>query len=281
MSVKDILAVLGPEEGDLSALAAAQNLAQRWGAQVSAVLITPLPDEPLAYEPTAVAGVWAEMLARARQAATVALGRITARFPAGEEAGVRTVEALARDVGRMAGLQARYADLCVLARPHGEAGGGLRQDLVEGVLFQSGRPALIVPPQWPAEAEIGRRPVLAWDASREATRALSEADVFLDECEEAAVVTVDAKPRAWGHSEQPGQTIAAHLARRGVDAQVHNIDTEPRTSTTAALLEACRAARGDLIIMGGYHTPRLLELVFGGATRDLLVHADVPLLMAH
>ena len=169
----------------------------------------------------------------------------------------------------------------MLARPHEGPAGGVRQELIEGVLFQSGRPALIVPPDWPAEAEIGRRPVLAWDASREATRALSEADVFLDTCEEVAVITVDAKPRAWGHGEQPGQAIAAHLARRSVAAVVHNIESEPRASTTAALLGACREARGDLLIMGGYHTPRLLELVFGGATRDLLGQADVPLFMAH
>ncbi|MBY0447681.1 MAG: universal stress protein [Hyphomonadaceae bacterium] len=279
MSVRDILAVLGPEEGDLCALAAAQQLATRWAAHVSAVLISPLPDEPLAYEPVAGAGVWAEMLAHAREAAAEAQQRISARL--GDSANLRTVEALARDVGRMAGLHARYADLCILARPHSEAAGGLRQELVEGVLFQSGRPALIIPPEWPADAAIGRRPVLAWDASREATRALSEADVFLDACEEITVITVDAKPRAWGHGEQPGAAIAAHLARRKVAAQVRNIASERGESTTAALLGACRDARGDLIIMGGYHTPRLLELVFGGATRDLLTQADVPLLMAH
>ena len=33
--------------------------------------------------------------------------------------------------------------------------------------------------------------------------------------------------------------------------------------------------------MGGYAHSRLRELVFGGATRDLLRSATVPLLMAH
>lgn len=281
MSVKDILAVLGPDPADLAALAAAEQLGRRFHAHVAAVLITPLPDEPLAYEPTAVAGVWAEMLARAREAARTARSAIEARFAASGDGELRLVEALARDVGRMAALQARYADLTVLTRPQEDASGGLRQDLVEGVLFQSGRPALILPEAWPQEADIGRRPVLAWDASREATRALSEADIFLDACEELTVVTVDAKPRTWGHGEQPGHTIAAHLSRRGVKVQVRNIETESGESATAALLAACGEAQADLMIMGGYHTPRLLELVFGGATRDLLARADVPLFMAH
>jgi nucleotide-binding universal stress UspA family protein len=37
----------------------------------------------------------------------------------------------------------------------------------------------------------------------------------------------------------------------------------------------------DLVVMGGYAHARVRELLFGGATRDLLEEAPVPLLMAH
>lgn len=282
MSLKDVLAILASADADEAAIAASERLAERFGAHVGAAFLTPLPDEPLAYEPTAVAGVWAELLGRARLQAQAEKQRLEARLArAGRAIELRAAEALLRDLGRIAAVHARYADLAVVTRPADDDAGALRADVVEGVLFHSGRPLLIVPPDWPADREIGLRPVLAWDASREATRALSEADVFLDTCEQATVVTVDAKPRAWGHGEAPGFNIAAHLARRGVTASVRNVETASGEGTTEALLKACRDAGGDLMVMGGYHSPRLLELVFGGATRDLLSTADVPLLMAH
>jgi len=280
MSLKDILAIIVSPTGDEPALKAADALAARFGAQMAVAHVTALPDEPLAYEPSVVAGVWAELLGRARAEAAAERAALTGRLdPSGQPIEVRPAEALARDVGRVAAVHARYADLAVLTRPFEGDERGLRQELVEGVLYHSGRPALIVPPHW-AGAEIGRRPILAWDASREATRALSEADMFIDGAEHVTVVTVDAKPKAFGHGEQPGANIAAHLARRGASVAVENIESE-RGGTTQALLAACKAARGDLMIMGAYGAPRLLEMVFGGATRDLLASADIPLLMAH
>jgi nucleotide-binding universal stress UspA family protein len=37
----------------------------------------------------------------------------------------------------------------------------------------------------------------------------------------------------------------------------------------------------DLIVMGAYGRMRLIELIFGGATRAILRRATLPVLMAH
>ncbi len=132
-------------------------------------------------------------------------------------------EALAHDLGRVAAVHARYADLPVMTRPTLSDSHDPHLDLVEGVLFHSGRPALVVPPDWRGSI-IGRRALLAWDASREATRALSEADWLIEGAEQVSVVTIDAKPKAFGHSDQPGSMIAAHLMRRGLPTQIRNIE---------------------------------------------------------
>jgi hypothetical protein len=66
MSVKDILAIVLSATQDDAALRAAESLAGRFGQKLSAAFLTALPDEPVAYEPSVVAGVWAELLARAR-----------------------------------------------------------------------------------------------------------------------------------------------------------------------------------------------------------------------
>lgn len=280
MSWKDILAIVAEAEADESAMALAEALAVQFDAHLSAAFLTPLPDEPLAYEPTVVAGVWAELLGRARQEAQDERNRVEARLKASARpCELRAAEALSRDLGRVAAVHARYSDVAVMTRPHDGPGGDLRAEIVEGVLFHAGRPALIAPPGWTGKS-IGKRVVVAWDASREATRALSESKPLLAGAEQVTVVTVDAKPKMFGHGDQPGANVAAHLARRGLTAEVRNVDSMGR-SASFAILEEANNLQADLVVMGGYAHSRLRELVFGGATRDLLRAANVPLLMAH
>ncbi|MGD9814583.1 MAG: universal stress protein [Hyphomonadaceae bacterium] len=281
MSWKDILVIVSEAEADEPALALGEALARQCAdCHLAAAFLTPLPDEPLAYEPTVVAGVWAELLSRARQDAEAERKRVEARLKQLEKAcELRNAEALSRDLGRVAAVHARYADVAVMTRPGDGVGAELREEIIEGVLFHSGRPALVAPPGW-SGAAIGKRVVVAWDASREATRALSEADDILEFAEAVTVVTVDAKPKMFGHGDQPGANIAAHLSRRGLPAEVRNVDSMGR-SASLAILEEANALGADLVVMGGYAHSRLRELVFGGATRELLRTANVPLLMAH
>ncbi|MEZ5995534.1 MAG: universal stress protein [Hyphomonadaceae bacterium] len=281
MSWKDILVIVSEAEADEPAIALGEALvAGNEGCHLAAAFLTPLPDEPLAYEPTVVAGVWAELLGRARQEAEAERKKVEARLKQdAHSCELRGAEALSRDLGRVAAVHARYADVAILTRPVDGPGVELREEIVEGVLFHSGRPALIAPPGWKGTS-VGKRVVVAWDASREATRALSEAQSMLERAEKITVLTVDAKPKMFGHGDQPGANIAAHLSRRGLPAEVRNIDSMGR-SASAAILEEAKALNADLVVMGGYAHSRLRELVFGGATRELLRTADVPLLMAH
>ena len=281
MSWKDILVIVSEVETDEPALALGEALAKQCSdCHLAAAFLTPLPDEPLAYEPTVVAGVWAELLGRARQDAEAERKRVEARLTQeAKSVELRSAEALSRDLGRVAAVHARYADVTVMTRPPEGAGAELREEIIEGVLFHSGRPALVAPPGW-SGAGIGKRVVVAWDASREATRALSEADDILEFAEAVTVLTVDAKPKMFGHGDQPGANIAAHLSRRGLPADVRNVDSMGRPASQA-ILEEAQAWGADLIVMGGYAHSRLRDLVFGGATRELLRTATVPLLMAH
>jgi nucleotide-binding universal stress UspA family protein len=281
MSWKDILIIVADAELDEPALALGEALARQCSdCHAAAAFLTPLPDEPLAYEPTVVAGVWAELLNRARQEADAERKKVEARIAKFDKpCEIRAAEALSRDLGRVAAVHARYADIAVLTRPPDGPGGELREEIIEGVLFHSGRPALIAPPGW-GGGGIGKRVVVAWDASREATRALSEAQALLETAEQVTVVTVDAKPKMFGHGDQPGANIAGHLSRRGLPAEVRNVDSMGRPASLA-ILEEATALNADLVVMGGYAHSRLRELVFGGATRDLLKTTKIPLLMAH
>ncbi len=278
--VKDILAIVLSATRDEATFAAAELLARRVEGEVAAAFLTALPDEPVAYEPSVVAGVWAELLARARHEGAAEREAVKARVEKmGRPCDFRTGEAAAHDLGRVAAVHARYADLPIMTRPTPADSSDARLDLIEGVLFHSGRPLLVVPPGWNGQS-IGKRTLLAWDASREATRALSEADWLIEGAEQVIVTTIDAKPKAFGHSRAPGALIAAHLKRRNLPAEIRNIEGRGRPAAEALLDEAANQ-KADLIIMGGYAHARLRAMMFGGATRDMLNTATVPLLMAH
>ncbi len=281
MSWKDILVIVADAEADESAIALGEAVAgQCKDCSLAAAFLTPLPDEPLAYEPTVVAGVWAELLGRARQEAQAERTKVEARLKkSGRVFELRDAEALSRDLGRVAAVHARYSDAAIMARPADGPGSELREEIIEGVLFHSGRPALIAPPGWSGDS-VGKRVVVAWDASREATRALSEAQALLGAADQVTVVTVDAKPKMFGHGDQPGTQIAAHLSRRGLNTEVRNVDGMGR-APALAILEEATALNADLVVMGGYAHSRLRDLVFGGATKDMLRAATVPVLLAH
>jgi nucleotide-binding universal stress UspA family protein len=280
MGLKDILTIVISASADAPAIAMAEQLAKAHDSHLSAAFLTALPDEPLAYEPTVVAGVWAELLARARSQTAAERARLDARFAlSGRPVEIRTAEALARDLGRVAAVHARYSDLAVMTRPSPGESADMRSELIEGVLFHAGRPTLIAPPDW-SGGEFGRNVVIAWDASREATRAVADARPFLEKCQKVTILTIDAKPKAFGHGEAPGANIAAHLSRLGIAVTVRNADSMGR-SVGKAIIDETSSLVGDLLVMGAYRHSRLQERLFGGATRELLEHAKVPILLAH
>ena len=170
--------------------------------------------------------------------------------------------------------QARCADLFIATRPYGEAKSAAWPDLVEAVLFGSGRAMLLVPPgrhrQGPIETVL-----VAWNGSRESARALREGLEFIEQAARTVVLVVD--PPTDG---MPCADLKAHLAHHNVVAEVVTAESEDRP-IAEIILEEARRISADLIIMGAYGHTRLREQVFGGATRDMLTASESPILVAH
>jgi nucleotide-binding universal stress UspA family protein len=153
------------------------------------------------------------------------------------------------------------------------------RDLPEQVVLASGRPVLVVPHDW-APGPLGDRVLLAWDASRAAARALSDAVPILERAESVLVVSATPKSIWLGLVELPGADMALHLARHQIEVEVQTVDTDGMETGDALLSFA--ADRGcDLLVMGAYAHSRVRELVLGGATRTILNSMTLPVLMAH
>lgn len=273
MPIKDILLAVGSAQ-ERSAFAAADMLSKRWGAHTTSMQLIERPD--IGFAATGLdASVWASVMQAVRLRAEGERDGI-ARLLAGFETPTETTQAETTLDGwaRAVALRAMHADLTIVER---------REDAASitaffAALFQSGRPLLLTPPDWSGRA-LGKRIMVAWNATREAARALADAEPFLREADTVSVVAVDASP-AYKGDTFAGYDVSTHLARHGLNVWLRQVDSFGRTADQA-LLDEARDLDADMIVMGGYGHSRLRELMLGGVTREITKHAPVPVLLSH
>lgn len=173
----------------------------------------------------------------------------------------------------------RYADLIVIGQYDDDAQNDTTPDFIARVIMGSGRPVLVVP--YAGEIRtLGERPMIAWNASREAARAVSSAMPLLRLGKDVQVTTFNARAGRGGHGDLPGADIATFLARHGVHANVSG-STSKEVDIGNQILSRADDFQSDLIVMGGYGHSRAYEFVMGGATRTILESMTVPVLFAH
>jgi len=174
-------------------------------------------------------------------------------------------------------LHARYADLVVLGQSRERDGSGVEMDFPGRVVLAAGRPILMVPYAGRFD-RIGKRVLVAWNAGREATRAVTDSIPLLREAEQVHVVAFN--PEGTAHGAVPGADIGLYLARHGVNVEVsyhraNDIDVGNQLLSRVADLGV------DLIVMGAYGHSRMRELIMGGATRTIFESMTAPVLMSH
>jgi len=174
-------------------------------------------------------------------------------------------------------LNARYADLVVAGQQKDNEASGVDAGFVPRMLLSVGRPVLMVPYVGVFRAPQ-KRVLVAWNGSREATRAVTDALPLLTRASQVDVIVFN--PTRQTHGDVPGADIALYLARHNVNARVtqeqaRDIDVGNLLLSRAADLDS------DLIVMGAYGHSRVAELVLGGVTRTLLESMTVPVLMSH
>jgi nucleotide-binding universal stress UspA family protein len=183
------------------------------------------------------------------------------------------------DVGSVAVKQARLADLVVASavNPAWSLSGYL--DVPETMIMNSGRPVLLLPNP-PVPDRIGARVLLAWNDSREAVRAAFDALPLLTAADAVLVAQLGESSNSHSTAEDSSSGICKVLARHGAKAEVLQAKATSG-NIGAALMEVAQTSNADLLVMGCYGHSRLRELVLGGASRHILQHVRVPVLMSH
>lgn len=256
-----------------SCIARAVDLAGRIGAHLAAIVYDPQLVRPVTFHPFGKDGETDR-----------------ARRQSGVDEAARAVAAELEEASRKAGINyhcevapvpqggvaeavvrvSRLYDLTVLAADGDDS--GLFQEIASALMFESGRPVLLVPEG--GDALRLDRVVVAWDFGRAAARALADAAPLLAHAAavELLVVTSD--------KEMPDSagTLIDNLARRGVKASLREVDRGRRT-----VGEAINAAAegADLLVMGAFGHSRMRDFVLGGATLHVLKATRLPTLLSH
>ncbi len=251
------------------------ELAERTGARLDGLHVTPPAEVAPLYKPSQLPAVEREIAARlaadARAAATIFHEETAQRLP-----GARWFEASGDIVGGVCS-RARYVDIVILGQyewqdpPHRHL-----LPVPNSVVAQCGRPVLVVPADAPTVSFANI--ALAWDGSREAVRAVHDALPLLRLAQSIQILTMIGPTAA--QSEADGGDLSAHLAHHGIEATI----TSRRVATLdehGSLRNEIEQGRCDLLVMGGYSHPMWMEFVFGGVTQSILMTSRTPILVSH
>jgi nucleotide-binding universal stress UspA family protein len=194
---------------------------------------------------------------------------------AGLRHGMRTICDDPSLVLRKAAELSRFYSLVVVAQPDSSKS-SYDDALPEAVLFQSGRPILLVPyiHQGPLKTD---HVLVCWDGGSPAARAVHDAIPLLRKATSVEILTVDGGDNI---AENPPEVLKDHLLRHGIYANIYRIPSST-TSICDTILSLAADLSIDLIVMGGYGHSRIREYVLGGVTRGIFETLTVPALISH
>ena len=274
--LKDVVVNLSGATPQDFAAEYAVSVAKTFGAHVTGIAFV--------YEPvipdTVMGGIPTDLIEIQREENTKAAKAAVDRFEAAAKtndvsAAARMLDASLAGAATTFGQIARRFDTSVVGQASPERGAA-EELMIEGALFESGRPLIVVPYIQKQGLKLDRV-ILSWDGGRMAARAIADAMPLLARAKAVDLVIVTERGK---NEEITGVTMSEHLARHGVAAAVKRI-AKGDIAVQDAILDYVADSGADLIVMGGYGHSRLREFILGGVTRSILKSMTVPVLMSH
>jgi nucleotide-binding universal stress UspA family protein len=274
--LKDVVVSLSGRAPRDFAAEYAISIAATFGAHITGISFV---YEPVIPDGT-LGGIPADLIELQREENSKVANAAVSRFDAsvkkaGISAETRVLDATFGGAATRFAQIARRFDIAVVGQAQRDGGAG-DELMIEGALFESGRPLVVVP--YIQQRGLTLERVLAcWDGSRTAARAIGDAMPFLERAKAVDIVIVAEERKS---EEMTGTNMAAHLARHGVAASVKRV-TKGDIAIEDALLSYAADSGADFMVMGGYGHSRLREFILGGVTRGILASMTVPVLIAH
>ena len=175
--------------------------------------------------------------------------------------------------GQVVGDHGRVFDLIVIGREFGHPWVDWHV-MAEAALFESGRPIILTPAR--SLEGLGENVVIAWNNSTETARTVAFSMPLLAGAGAVTVVAV----KGWGVPGPNADQLCGHLMRNGISASARTVESDGR-SPGEVVLDECAALGADFLVKGAYTQSRLRQLIFGGATRHIMMNARIPTILAH
>src|SRR6202521_4827997 len=280
MAIKDILLPLVgvPSVAAVAAIDKCMAMAGHIGARITAVAV----EEDILVRPKVMisADLDNSEVAEAVRSVSDAHGLLKAFDAAATRFTVRNEQRLERLVtaGIVANVavSARLKDLSLVPVKRYD---DKSEKIVEGLIFESGRPILICPEEFATELAVTFDDVvIAWDHTAPAARAVADALPMLQAAANVRIIT--ATDKTTPAEQESGTALVNHLAEHGIKATFETIKIEG--SSVGKVFEAYVKANAiDLLIMGAYRHSRLNEIVWGGATKTVIGRPPCWVMMSH
>lgn len=254
------------------------RLAAAFDASVTGVCVCPSPEAVISTYDAPVLVL--ESIKEARQLMSDAHAAEASFLALARELGVTDAFWQVADgsVPRSMKLIGNWHDLLVLGRTS-SPGRGSSSAIGDIVLGCGGVPCLIVP-EMQAESPVPDRIAIAWNGSAEALRAVYAALPLLIRARKVVILNRGGNRTSPMDQWLPEFELAGYLQRHGVTAETRVLP-ERGEAIGSDLLRAAGDDRADLLVMGGYGHAQLREWILGGATREVLEKAVIPVLMRH
>lgn len=274
MAYKDLIVLVDPADPKRGVLECAANLAVQHEAHLTGLYVgyDPLTGFTESQMPPDMVRMHQDNLARAEDQARQQFEEIARLAGISMEWRTASEAQLAALV-----LNARYSDLVMMSGTASDSADLIAHRYADNVVMAAGRPVLLFPDAYKWDKGF-KRIMVAWDASRESSRALHDALPLLRRAEK--VIVMEVTDRDDVTFRDAGSDVARHLARHDLDVEsAHSMKTEMAIGDQ--LLSAVVDHSADMLVAGAYSHSRLREYALGGVTRHLMTHLTVPMLFSH
>ena len=167
----------------------------------------------------------------------------------------------------------RVYNVVIISRPYQELQSASLSS-IQTILFDGGRPVMLIPMN--KQIDIGREVVISWNCTTESSRAVFAALPILKKANNVTILTVEKVITDGPSGEQVSELLASH----GIDAKPVTISGDEK-KIGDAILDFSKSIDADLIVKGAYTQSRLREIIFGGATRHLILHSEIPIYLVN
>ena len=167
----------------------------------------------------------------------------------------------------------RVYNVVIISRPYQELQSASLSS-IQTILFDGGRPVMLIPMN--KQIDIGKEVVISWNCTTESSRAVFAALPILKKANNVTILTVEKVITDGPSGEQVSELLASH----GIDAKPVTISGDEK-KIGDAILDFSKSVDADLIVKGAYTQSRLREIIFGGATRHLMLHSEIPIYLVN